>query len=205
MSYRQLAHPEPAGLYPHPRSVAMLGLAIAVAMAQILIIFPAQADQEAPQTPPSTPFGITIALEPSGGFYFIARDTPRGFGIGGRISVPVIWGFELAGGYQFVNVDTKSLPMVTHHAFGAVAYRLDDLRYVSFWGEFGVGYFQFGFKDQRRVPIDDVALHVGIGLDTFIFERFLLGAFVRYHIYPLTGLTDWPAGLAAGLRVGVRL
>lgn len=159
----------------------------------------------APSAAFAEPFGATIAVEPGGAFYFVARDTPKGLAIGGRLSVPVWNGFELAAGYQFADVTTKSLPMHTHHAFGAVAYRVDDLKLVSFWGELGLGYFLFGFKETRRQPLDDLAIHLGLGLDTFVFEHWLLGAFVRYHIYPINGLTNWPAGLAAGLRIGIRI
>lgn len=148
--------------------------------------------------------GATIAVEPGGGWYFVHQSTPKGVGIGGRLSVPVVWGFEIAAGYTVVDVKSTALPMTTHHAYGALAYRLDDFKYFSPWVELGAGFFRFALHQKGRAPVDDCALHVSLGAD-FIWHHLLLGAFARYEIYPLTGLTTFPSGMAAGLRIGAYL
>ncbi len=147
---------------------------------------------------------ITIGIEPGGAAYFVSNRTPKGLGGGLRLSIPVYGGLELAAGYTFVDVKSATVPFMTHHAYGAAVYRLDDFEHVSPWGEIGAGFFDFDILVKGRAPILDVALHVGAGLDVG-WRSFFVGAFLRYEIYILSGLTNFPAAVTAGLRLGIRI
>jgi hypothetical protein len=157
-----------------------------------------------PASQATTDSFITIVIEPGGAAYFVSDRTPKGLGGGFRLSVPVLWGFEVAAGYTFVDVKSATVPFLTHHAYGAIAYRLDDFEHLAPWAEIGAGFFDFDILVKGRAPILDIALHVGAGVD-FGWRWYFVGAFLRYEIYVLSGLTNFPAAITAGLRLGIRI
>ena len=146
--------------------------------------------------------GVIIAADGGGGIYFFGKSPPRGLGWGGRIDVPIIWGFGVAAGYQGVYVRSATFPMVTHHAYASLIYRIDDLPVVIPWGELGAG-VMFMVPTQGRPTVTLLQVgHFGGGID-FAIGPVVVGVTVRYHIY-LQTLTV-PGGLGLGVRVGLRI
>lgn len=147
---------------------------------------------------------VVLALEPGGAIYFFGRDPPKGLGGGLRLDIPVLWGFGLAIGYQAVYVASELLPVVAHHPYLSLIYRVDDLPLVIPWGELGAGTLLLQSYDQRARPLDVLlAPHFGGGIDFKLGRFFIVGAVIRYHIYLATGQV--PGAVALGLRLGVRL
>jgi hypothetical protein len=163
-----------------------------------------QSDDHKPRRDSDFLSGTSFVLEPGGAYYYFNSDPPAGLGLGARFDVPLWRGLGLAAGYQFVRCNNIYLPIDTHHAYGSVVYRFDDFRYANPFIEAGAGYFAADYRGQNREPLQDIALHLGGGVD-FTYHRLIIGAFLRYHIYLLSGLTNFPASLAAGLRVGFRI
>lgn len=144
---------------------------------------------------------MIVAVEGGSAIYLFGKNPPAGFGIGGRIEVPIIWGFAAAAGYQGLFVQHPTFPMVTHHGYLAIVYRIDDLPLVIPFAELGGGLLFMVSTDRPSVTMLETG-HFGGGID-FKLGPIVIGATVRYHIY-LQTLTV-PGGVALGLRVGLRM
>ncbi len=143
---------------------------------------------------------MIVALEPGGAFYFFGRSPPRGFGLGGRVDVPIKWGFGVAAGYMSTFVQSTTTPLVAHHPYVSAVYRIDDLPLVIPWAEIGAGVTLFV---QSRGPLVQTLWsgHLGAGLD-FAFSVFVVGLGLRYHAYLET--QQFPSGVSLWLRLGFR-
>jgi hypothetical protein len=149
---------------------------------------------------PTLTNNVVITAEGGGAIYLFARNPPMGFAWGGRVDVPIIWGFGLAAGYQGAHVKHETFPMVTHHPYLALVYRVDDLPLVIPYGELGAGLL-FMVSTARPNTSFLMVGHFGGGID-FKLGPVVVGVTVRYHIY-LEQLSV-PGGIALGLRVGFR-
>jgi hypothetical protein len=143
---------------------------------------------------------MIVAVEGGSGIYLFGKNPPAGFGVGGRVEVPIIWGFGVGVGYQSAFVKHPTFPMVTHHAYLSLIYRVDDLPLVIPWAELGGGLLFMVATDRASVTMLETG-HFGGGVD-FKIGPIVIGATVRYHIY-LQTLTV-PGAVALGVRVGLR-
>jgi len=146
----------------------------------------------------------TLAFEGGGELFFISRNMPAGISAGARLAVPIIAGFEIVGGFQWSDIKNKTLPFVSDYAFLAVAYRLDFFRHLDPYVEAGGGFFGLYPQNQERASLRDFGFHLGLGCDYF-FSYFLVGAYVRYHVFYFSGLDNFPAAVSGGIRLGIRL
>jgi hypothetical protein len=144
---------------------------------------------------------MIVAAEAGAGVYFFGKNPPAGPGWGGRVDIPILWGFGAAVGYQGVKVvGSSTFPVVTHHPYVALIYRVDDLPLVIPWGELGAGLLFMVPTDRPSITMLETG-HFGGGID-FKLGPVVVGATVRYHIY-LQTLTV-PGAVAFGVRVGLR-
>jgi len=143
---------------------------------------------------------MIVSLEPGGSIYFFGKSPPKGIGLGGRVDVPIKWGFGLAAGYASAFVRSATLPMVTHHPYGSIVYRIDDLPYIIPWAEVGAGVVIL-VATERPLVQTLTAGHVGAGLD-FAVGIFIVGFGLRYHAYLET--QTFPSGMTLWLRLGFR-
>jgi hypothetical protein len=143
---------------------------------------------------------MIVSVEPGGSLYFFGRNPPKGLGIGGRIDVPIKWGFGVAAGYQSAFINSATTPLVAHHPYLSLVYRIDDLPIVIPWAELGGGML---FLAHTKTPLVQAlfAGHIGAGLD-FGISHFIVGFGLRYHAYLET--QSFPSGMSLWLRLGFR-
>src|SRR5262249_1856303 len=126
--------------------------------------------------------GVIFAAEGGAAVYFFGKNPPGGIGWGGRVDIPILWGFGAAVGYQGGKVlGSAQFPVVNHHPYVALIYRVDDLPLVIPWGELGAGLFFMVSTARPSVTLLETG-HFGGGID-FKIGPVVVGATVRYHIY----------------------